>query len=121
MRRSIGLIAALASAGLMAPAGRHSGGRTTRTAGKRKPARKRLQMARGAGSINAKADILQLVRAGRRAEAAAMAREHERQCGERLFPGLQADEAIFDADAYAWRHGDEPQPAYPFAEQAARS
>ena len=92
-----------------------------RTAGKRKPVRKRLQMARGAGSINAKADILQLVRAGRRAEAAAMAREHQRQCGERLFPGLQSNESQFDENDYAWRHGDEPQPAYPFAAQAARS
>lgn len=86
MRPIVGLLAALASAGLMAPAGRHAGGRTTRTAGKRKPPRKRLQMARGAGSINAKADILQLVRADRKAEAAQMAKDHERQCGERLFP-----------------------------------
>lgn len=92
MRRPIvWLLAALSSAGLMAPAGRHSSGRTTRTAGKRKPARKRLQMARGAGSINAKADILQLVRARRYVEAASMAREHERQCGERLFAGAWAE------------------------------
>lgn len=92
MRRPIvGLLAALASAGrLLARPGRHAGNRTTRTAGKRRAPRKRLQMARGAGSINAKADILQLVRAGRRAEAAAMAREHERQCGERLFAGAWA-------------------------------
>lgn len=80
-------MAALAIAGLAPPSGRHAGNRTTRTAGKRKPARKRLQMARGAGSINAKANILQLARAGRRTEAVAMAREHERQCGERLFAG----------------------------------
>ena len=47
--------------------------------------RKRLAMARGAGSINAKADILQLCRLGRWLEAANMAEQHERQCGERLF------------------------------------
>lgn len=87
----VGFLAALAAAGLAAPAGRHSGNRTTRTAGKRKAPRKRLQMARGAGSINAKADILQLVRAGRYAEAVTMAKEHERQCGERLFAGAWAD------------------------------
>ena len=67
-----------------------------------KPGRKRLRMARGAGSINAKADILQLCRIDRWAEAANMAQEHEYQCGERLFsPEVRAqwreyavDEAI---------------------------
>lgn len=53
---------------------------------KRKP-RKRLKIARGAGSISAKADILQLVRAGRYFDALAMAKDHEQQCGERLFAG----------------------------------
>lgn len=48
--------------------------------------RKRLTMSRGAGSINAKADILQLCRAGQFSDAIAMAKDHERQCGERLFP-----------------------------------
>ena len=47
-------------------------------------ARKRLQIARGAGSISAKADILQLTRARRWTEAADMAEQHRRQCGERL-------------------------------------
>jgi hypothetical protein len=47
--------------------------------------RKRLRIARGAGSISAKADILQLCRTSHWLEAANMAEEHERQCGERLF------------------------------------
>lgn len=51
----------------------------------KKLGRKRLQMARGAGSINCKADALRLCRAGRWREAAEMVREHRRQCGEHLF------------------------------------
>ncbi len=45
-------------------------------------------MARSAGSFNAKADILQLGRAGRWIEAAEMDEAHERMCGERLFGPL---------------------------------
>ena len=52
---------------------------------KHNPGRKRLQIARGAGSISAKADILQLARASRWNEAADMDQEHEHRCGERLF------------------------------------
>jgi cobalamin biosynthesis Mg chelatase CobN len=48
--------------------------------------RKRLTLSRGAGSISAKADIMQLVTACRYDEARAMAEAHERQCGEKLFP-----------------------------------
>ena len=59
---------------------------STRLSGIKGPKRKRLQMARGAGSINAKADILQLVRAGRFQMAHDMAIDHRRQCGENLFP-----------------------------------
>jgi hypothetical protein len=51
----------------------------------KKLGRKRLRMARGAGSINCKADALQQCRAGRWREAAEMVREHRRQCGEHLF------------------------------------
>jgi hypothetical protein len=47
--------------------------------------RKRLTLARGAGSINAKADILQLCRLGRWDEAADMDQAHEHLCGEKLF------------------------------------
>jgi hypothetical protein len=44
--------------------------------------RKRLRIARGAGSISAKADILQLAHAGRWLDAANMADDHEHRCGE---------------------------------------
>jgi hypothetical protein len=46
---------------------------------------KRLQPAYGPGTINAKADIMQLCREGRWLEAANMADQHERMCGEQLF------------------------------------
>ena len=52
---------------------------------RKNPGRKRLRMARGAGSINAKADILQLCRNGQWAAAANMDQEHEYQTGEVLF------------------------------------
>lgn len=52
----------------------------------RRAPRKRLRMARGAGSINAKADLGQLTRANRWEEAANLVDEHYRQCGERLVP-----------------------------------
>lgn len=69
---------------------KHAFNTSTRAAGKRSKA-KRLNMARGAGSINAKADILQLCRMGRWEDAATMDQEHEIQCGERLFgPGIRA-------------------------------
>lgn len=60
--------------------------KSTRLSGIKGPKRKRLQMARGAGSINAKSDILQLARAGRFQMAHDMAIDHRRQCGEDLFP-----------------------------------
>lgn len=60
--------------------------KSTRLSGIKGPKRKRLQMARGAGSINAKSDILQLARAGRFQMAHDMAIDHRRQCGENLFP-----------------------------------
>jgi hypothetical protein len=63
---------------------KHAFNKTTRGAGRRSKA-KRLNMARGAGSINAKADILQLCRMGKWEEAATMDQEHEHRCGERLF------------------------------------
>ena len=53
--------------------------------------RKRLTMARGAGSINAKADILQLCDANRYSDAIAMSKDHTRQCGETLFPQYVLD------------------------------
>lgn len=62
---------------------KHAFNKTTRGAGRR--SRCKLKIARGAGSISAKADILQLARAGRWDEAADMDQEHEHQCGERLF------------------------------------
>jgi hypothetical protein len=63
--------------------------KTTRLAGKR--SRCRLQIARGPGSISAKADILQLCRLGRWIEAANMDEDHEHMCGERLFgPKIRA-------------------------------
>ena len=62
---------------------KHAFNKTTRLKGLR--SRCKLKIARGAGSINAKADILQLARAGRWNEAADMDQEHEHRCGERLF------------------------------------
>lgn len=48
--------------------------------------RRRLALSRGAGSINAKADIQQLCNAGKYDEARDMAEAHERMCGEKIFP-----------------------------------
>lgn len=62
---------------------KHAFNRTTRLKGLR--SRCKLQIARGAGTISAKSDILQLARTGRWNEAADMDQEHEHQCGERLF------------------------------------
>lgn len=77
----------LASLGMKIPMGfrisKHAGNKTSRGAGKRSQS-KRLNMARGAGSINAKADAFQLARAGRWLEAANMVDEHERRCGESI-------------------------------------
>jgi hypothetical protein len=68
---------------------KHAFNKSTRGAGKR--SRCRLQIARGAGSISAKADILQLCRQGKWNDAANMDQEHEHQCGERLFgPEIRA-------------------------------
>jgi hypothetical protein len=63
---------------------KHAFNKTSRGAGRRSKA-KRLNMSRGAGSINAKADILQLCSASKWEEAATMDQEHEHRCGERLF------------------------------------
>lgn len=59
--------------------------RTTSASFKTKGCR-RLTLARGAGSINAKADITQLCNARQYDAAREMAENHERQCGEKLFP-----------------------------------
>lgn len=47
----------------------------------------RLRLSRGAGSINCKADVTQLCNHRQYADARAMVIDHERQCGEVLFPG----------------------------------
>lgn len=65
--------------------------KSSRLSGIKGPKRKRLQMARGAGSINAKADILQLARQGKFLLAYDMAINHKRQCGEQLFPDYVLD------------------------------
>lgn len=78
----------LADMGILLPAMRRVSKHQTTVQGKGK---KRLRMARGAGSINAKADILQLVRTGKMEAACKMANEHERQCGEKLFPDFVLD------------------------------
>lgn len=74
--------------------GKHSAGRTSKLSGRkhrRQPRRARLQMARGAGSINCRADALQLCHLGRWNEAADMVEDHRRQCGEQLYsPGVLA-------------------------------
>ena len=59
---------------------KHAFNKSSRAAGKR--SRCRLQIARGPGSISAKADIFQLAHQGKWLEAAAMADAHERMCGE---------------------------------------
>lgn len=68
--------------------GKHRPGRISKLAGakrSRQPERRRLKMARGAGSINCRADALQLCRRGRWHEAADMIEDHRRQCGEQLY------------------------------------
>lgn len=70
--------------------------KSTRLSGIRGPKRKRLQPARGAGSINAKADILQLARAGKFQMAHDMAIAHRHQCGEDLFPQEVLDAWIME-------------------------
>lgn len=79
------LAAIAAMMGTGARRGRADGHHGTSIYHLKRPGRKRLQIARGAGTISAKADIHQLINARRWREAAAMARDHERQCGERLF------------------------------------
>ena len=61
--------------------------RTTWGLSKYHTAKRRLVMSRGPGSISCKADVTQLCNQRRYAEARAMAIDHERQCGEVLFPG----------------------------------
>ena len=53
---------------------------------KRKKPRQRLKSAYGLGTINCKAQIDQLVRDGAYLEARVMAEQHEKVCGERLYP-----------------------------------
>lgn len=62
---------------------KHAFNKTTRLKGLR--SRCKLKIARGAGTISAKSDILQLCAAGKWEDAATMDQEHEHQCGERLF------------------------------------
>ncbi len=62
---------------------KHAFNRTTRLKGLR--SRCKLKIARGAGTISAKSDILQLCREGKWDQAADMDQAHEHQCGERLF------------------------------------
>lgn len=50
-------------------------------------ATQRLRLSRGPGSISCKADVVQLCNTRRYADARAMVLDHERQCGEVLFPG----------------------------------
>jgi hypothetical protein len=70
--------------------------RNTRLSGKRSKCK--LRMARGAGSINAKADILQLARAGKFQLACEMANAHQAQCGEQLFPDFVLDAWMMEGD-----------------------
>jgi hypothetical protein len=85
MNISLGDIDSLARMGITRRGiSKHASNRTTRLAGQRSKV-KRLHMARGPGSINAKADILQLCQAGKWEDAATMDQDHERRCGEQLF------------------------------------
>jgi hypothetical protein len=63
----------------------HGNNRTTRLAGHRSKCK--THIARGAGTISAKADIQQLCNQRKYAEARELANEHEHQCGESLFAG----------------------------------
>lgn len=82
----LGLIAAMVLAGMKSAPSKHAGARL-RISGKR-PRRakgaKRLPIARGPGSISAKADITALARSGLWYQAANMSDAHYRQCGERV-------------------------------------
>ena len=91
------IAAAMAALGISIPDARifgrpskHAFNKTGRNAGKR--SRCRLKIARGAGSISAKADIHQLIRQGRTFQAAVMSLDHERQTGERILPKTVTDE-----------------------------
>ena len=69
------LLAALLAAGkLVLPAKRE-----------RKAPRRRLPMAHGPGSINCKAEVFRLMRAGRIDAARDLAEQHRKQCGEILY------------------------------------
>lgn len=63
---------------------KHAFNKTTRLQGLK--SRCKLNIARGAGSISAKSDILQLARSGRFQMAYDMAVAHRHQCDEALFP-----------------------------------
>ena len=75
---------------------KHRGAVTTKLAGKK--SKVRLTISRGPGSISAKSDIQQLCNKGQYLEAREMAKEHEHQCGESLFPGAwwRSDETPAD-------------------------
>lgn len=90
MRRVNPLFAALLAAGvdMTSPIGEPVGLAPMTPVGprqKKKP-RVRLQIARGAGTISAKADVAQLANLRRYKEAAQMVEDHRRQCGEQLYP-----------------------------------
>lgn len=61
--------------------------RTTWGLSKYHQPKRRLNVSRGPGSINCKADVMQLCNNRRYAEARIMVLDHERQCGESLYPG----------------------------------
>lgn len=77
------ILATMAALGLSAK--RMSKHQTTRRSPYAK-ARRRYAIARGAGSISAKADIQQLCNTHQYDTAREMAEAHERMCGEKLFP-----------------------------------
>jgi hypothetical protein len=90
VRPNIGLLAAMAA--VIAAEPRNTARRTRSLPDARtKRPQKRLRMARGAGSINAKADTIRLAQLGRFKEAADMAEAHRRQCHEHLFPQFVVD------------------------------
>lgn len=94
------IAATMAALGISVPDARllgtskHAFNKTGRNAGKRSKCR--LKIARGAGTISAKADFGQLMRAGRRFEAAQLASSHYRQCGELLLPRQFIDEWMLE-------------------------
>ena len=89
------LSAAFASAGRSKRRHPH---RTTWGLSKYHQPTQRLRLSRGPGSISAKADIQQLCNNGQYLKAREMAKEHEHQCGESLFPGAwwRSDETPAD-------------------------